>query len=199
MTNRTSASSTNSTYLKTKHKRRQTWTCQPRHQTSLNVFRWNSLHQKKRQRISKKITPYESYARRTTISTFTNSTEYYSFSEKSTLVDQPIQRPSILNAQSLLFLFGFLFFPCWWIGGYYLKKPCEEDEEQRWVTVHPSLLANGQTSSKILWLANIQSVKRQEIDELLLFYRWNRLMSLVSIGFLVLISGLFIWYFVKYN
>lgn len=177
--------------------RRQTWTCKSRHRSSLVISRWYSLHQKRRQRISKAL-PY--HTRRTTISTLT-TTSTKSYSNNVTLIEQHQQvlcfYPSIFNTQSILFLFGFLFFPFWQVGGYYLKEPNEMmDVEQTWVTVYPSLLANGKTSNKIFWLSNVQQARQ---NESMLFYRWNRLMSLVSIGLVILVIGLFIWYFIQYT
>ncbi|KAI9320433.1 hypothetical protein BX666DRAFT_1908054, partial [Dichotomocladium elegans] len=31
-----------------------------------------------------------------------------------------VRSPPVFHAQSLMFVFGFLFFPCWWIGAFYI-------------------------------------------------------------------------------
>ncbi|KAI9278694.1 hypothetical protein BDA99DRAFT_578346 [Phascolomyces articulosus] len=72
--------------------------------------------------------------------------------------------PPVFHTQSLLFLFGFIFFPCWWIGAF-CQTQQEKEEEARYqeqkqqkhstltmMPVHPSLLANGRLSSRILWI-----------------------------------------------
>ncbi|KAI9478793.1 MAG: hypothetical protein EXX96DRAFT_260437 [Benjaminiella poitrasii] len=128
----------------------------------------------------------------------------------------PICDDHIFHTQSLLFLFGFLFFPCWWVGGYFLKAEdifCEsltdnddlEKNDIYLMTVHSSLLANGKASSKVFQfpfsnssqaLGNLS--RYQSSNYRALFYKWNRIMSIVSIGLVMVIISLFLWYFVQY-
>lgn len=134
---------------------------------------------------------------------------------------------AVFHAQSILFLFGFLFFPCWWIGGYYLKAEAPNqqqptlaaiaaqgqdqsqkdillnaEEKQMMMTVHPSLLANGKTSSRSFWVppppSSTGPLTLQQ-DTKPLFHKWNRVMSLVSVGLSICIVALLIWYFVAYQ
>ncbi|KAI8069780.1 uncharacterized protein B0P05DRAFT_589238 [Gilbertella persicaria] len=124
-----------------------------------------------------------------TISTFTSTANTY------LVYTSPLSDP-VFHSQSLLFLFGFLFFPCWWIGGFYLKMepiPCVDMEQS--VIVHPSLIANGKTSSHVL--QSVVIVHANKTDSIRFFYRWNRHMSFVSIGLLMIMLGLLIWYFVQ--
>ncbi|KAI9499168.1 hypothetical protein BDB00DRAFT_221436 [Zychaea mexicana] len=77
-----------------------------------------------------------------------------------------LHHPPVFHTQSLLFLFGFLFFPCWWIGAFccYQQQPqkvnntldgcrqqqCYQQQQkqhyQTMIPVHPSLLANGRVA-----------------------------------------------------
>lgn len=184
---------------KISHYRRQTWTGQSRHRCNPNLLRWYSVRYQKHQRLSKrKSIQYYRHFRQTTMSTLTSSTDCCCYSNKVITVKND-RSPPIFHKQSLLFLFGFLFFPCWWIGGYYLDIPCKDDNEQVWTIIHPSLIANGKTSCKILWLPGGPKVKSREAYEKALFYRWNRIMSQISVGFIILITALFIWYFIMYG
>jgi hypothetical protein len=121
-----------------------------------------------------------------TISTLANTN-----SETTTLNHIDNYGNNIFHTQSLLFLFGFLFFPCWWIGGYCLKIEVRDIES---ITVHPSMLANGKTCSRMLWLSN----GKDEMNEIQLFYRWNRCMSFVSIGLMFIMTSLIIWYYISF-
>lgn len=148
-----------------KKTRPSTWTCHRRYTVSPRVSRWVSQHNQRRLTVA-------------TISTLT--------SETTILADESHHDQSIFHTQSLLFLFGFLYFPCWWIGGYYLKVDLPDLERP----IHPSLLANGKTTSRLLW--------HDISTDNLLFYHWNRCMSLVSILLLILETSLIIWYYVAY-
>ncbi|KAI7900758.1 uncharacterized protein BX663DRAFT_562815 [Cokeromyces recurvatus] len=115
--------------------------------------------------------------------------------------------PYIFHTQSLLFLFGFLFFPCWWIGGYFIKmdnshhdleKKTSHDDNS--VYVHSSLLANGKTTTKkLVWIPSSSSptshLYQSNYNDL--FYKGNRMMSIISIGLVIVILSLFLWYFLE--
>lgn len=183
-----------------KKTRPSTWTttCHRRYTISPRVSRWVSQH--KQQFRSSRLTI-------ATISSLTTSTN-----DSDTIIAIPNEHHhpyhyyyperSIFHTQSLLFLFGFLYFPCWWIGGYYLKvegTASAADLESQQQPVHPSLLANGKTTSRHLPLYHWwQPSAMQQHDDRLLFYHWNRCMSLVSIVLLIFETGLIIWYYVAY-
>ncbi|KAI9011927.1 hypothetical protein CLU79DRAFT_839210 [Phycomyces nitens] len=146
----------------------------------------------------------------------------------------------VFHAQSLLFLFGFVLFPCWWIGAFLLEN--EEEELKKLdngtntttspispihpptlLVVHPSMLANGRTASRLLWLDEpgtpdrpvvartvssttlVQSKSQysrsqqfiwrsQYLKELAMFQRWNRIMSFVSIALIATVVAMLLWY-----
>ncbi|KAG2229032.1 hypothetical protein BDF21DRAFT_430369 [Thamnidium elegans] len=173
-------------------KRPSTWTCHTkrlstRHTISPRVSKWC-------QRMSTKsindATFQFFHQRQTTISTLTTH------SEAVTPFLAP-QNNNIFHVQSILFLFGFLWFPCWWVAAYWFK--IEPDrlnrEEKQVVMIHPSLLANGKTCSKSFWVSPVQ----EKFGTVELFYRWNKVMSLVSVGLVVCIVCLVIWYYVGYH
>lgn len=192
--------------ITTKKKRPSTWhnarlsnVC---HYTiSPRVSRWCEEHNK-RQRNSVKSSNdgsfiLQQYNRQTmaTISTLTT----YTHSDGTTLNNVPLNQveTNIFHLQSTLFLLGFICFPCWWVGGYYLEISQDRInlEEKQVMAVHPSLLANGKTCSKTLWISVTHDL---ETDTMFLFHRWNRVMSLVSVGLIIFISSLLIWYYVVY-
>lgn len=194
-----------STWTTTCHRRR--YTISPR------VSRWVSQHNNQQQQIR------ASRLTMATISSLTTSTNdsdtivaIPTTSTTTTTTGHPhrpyyhnTERP-IFHTQSLLFLFGFLYFPCWWIGGYYLKVVVvvKEDVVEEEIAdlerrpVHSSLLANGKTTSRHLLYYWPPQVQNGEMDDRLLFYHWNRCMSLVSIVLLILETSLIIWYYVAY-
>lgn len=200
---------------KTNKKRRpSTWNCHStrlsniRHYTiSPRVSKWCEEHNK-RQRLSVKSSNNGSFLphpfnKRQTIATISTLTTHTN-SDTTTLNNTTVMNDHICNVeenifhiQSTLFLFGFLCFPCWWVGGYYLQ--IDQDgmnfEEKQVMTVHPSLLANGKTCSKILWIPVVHELNT---DTATLFYKWNRLMSLVSIALILFILSLLVWYYVVY-
>ena len=89
--------------------------------------------------------------------------------------------PPVFHQQSVLFLFGFLFFPCWWIGALFYKhdkiennnndadRIYQDDQGQRrnttltMVPVHPSLLANGRIGSRILYIPQLHEDEEKEL------------------------------------
>lgn len=112
------------------------------------------------------------------IFTVTGFFSHYAPSRKSFAISSSIPPPPVFHAQSLLFLFGFLFFPCWWIGAFcidYDTTSCSS-YTHRWQrattsaatatlrrpsTVHPSMIANGRASSQ-LWA----TLKNSQIQNL---------------------------------
>ncbi|KAI8390130.1 hypothetical protein BD560DRAFT_429929 [Blakeslea trispora] len=168
-------------------KRPNTWTCCMHTQASVHPWKHYSVEYQYKSSYSARQTI-------TTISTLTST---------STMTYHLYQRPEkepIIHVQSMLFLFGFLFFPCWWIGGFCLTIDptlLEEDLEKS-IMVHPSLLANGKTASRILESVAVASKpKRAEQNSVYIFYQWNRYMSMASIGILMVVVGLLIWYLVQ--
>lgn len=107
---------------------------------------------------------------------------------------------NIFHTQSTLFLFGFLWFPCWWVGGYWLKVELNRLnlEEKQQMSIHPSLLANGKMCSRILWVSNTAAEEVWEENTVELFHRWNQVMSYVSVVLILLIVSLLVWYYVAY-
>ena len=168
--------------------------------------------------------------------------------------------PPVFHQQSVLFLFGFLFFPCWWIGAIFYKheriennnndadKTYQDDQGQRrnttitMVPVHPSLLANGRIGSRLLYIPHLQDDEEKGLayyphrnsyqqlyqqeqqnvghnsitlntihrtcymnkplpripswyaQEQEMYHRWNKYMSIVSIGLIALLIAMFVWY-----
>ncbi|CDH58344.1 predicted protein [Lichtheimia corymbifera JMRC:FSU:9682] len=135
----------------------------------------------------------------------------------------------VFHTQSLLFLFGFLFFPCWWVGAFLLRKqpqqqssllPTKEGYQAQYnlISVHPSLLANGRVSSRMLWVPQQQhyssnstllrvvsttlpdipgsrmSWARRLEQEYEMFQKWNRYMSFASIVLILIIIAMLAWY-----
>ncbi|KAJ8653421.1 hypothetical protein O0I10_010967 [Lichtheimia ornata] len=134
----------------------------------------------------------------------------------------------VFHTQSLLFLFGFLFFPCWWVGAFLLRKqpqqqpsllPTKEGYQAHYnlISVHPSLLANGRISSRVLWVPQQQhyssnstlrvvstslpdipgsrtSWARRLEQEYEMFQKWNRYMSFASIVLILIIVAMLAWY-----
>ena len=165
-------------------KRPKTWTCHPKRYTvSPRVSRWVSQHNIKRQTI----------ATISTLSSHTNSEATLVHFHQAVAPGQ-----DIFHTQSLLFLFGFLFFPCWWVGGFYLKvnnvSALPELDVEKRMTMHSPLIANGRTASRILLRLPAASSDSLLMDTKQLFHVWNRLMSVVSIGLTLLMIGLLVWY-----
>ncbi|KAI7854878.1 hypothetical protein BDC45DRAFT_507140 [Circinella umbellata] len=204
------------------------------------------------------------FGREATISSATESTEA-PHSTRTTLSfvgdfasshphDNQNQIPHVFHQQSVLFLFGFLFFPCWWIGALLYKhekkrnnndnnKIYQNNQQQRNTTismipVHPSLLANGRISSRILYIPQLQEDEEKELghyphrnsyqhiyqhqqqnsitlnsirrtyytnkplpripswyeQEQEMYHRWNKYMSIVSVGLIALFIAMFVWY-----
>ncbi|KAI9351887.1 hypothetical protein BD770DRAFT_393549 [Pilaira anomala] len=137
-----------------------------------------------------------------TISTLTTQ----ACSDITTLKTRTTKRSveNIFHTQSTLFLFGFLWFPCWWVGGYWLKIEVNRLnlEERQQMSIHPSLLANGKMCSRILWVSNNTTTTAEEVceeeDTVELFHRWNQVMSYVSVVLILLIVSLLVWYYVGY-
>lgn len=186
-------------------KRPSTWnpasTANKRTNSISRVKRWQSQQRKRASRSS--ITTHSNRHTITTISTLT-------FSNKNSILHwqchqgRDTQDPShpnqhlhsVFHTQSLLFLFGFLFFPCWWIGGFYIKV-VTNDIETTTIIIHPSMIANGKTSSRLFQLpqhADIGSLSSSSFDEILFFYRWNRCMSIFSIFLVLVVISMLIWY-----
>ncbi|KAI8369164.1 hypothetical protein EDC96DRAFT_573907 [Choanephora cucurbitarum] len=164
-------------------KRPNTWTCCMHTQTSIHPWKHYSVEYNATCSARQTIT---------TISTLTSS------STMTYHLYQPPDKEPIIHAQSMLFLFGFLFFPCWWIGGFCLKvNRGTLDDLEKSVMVHPSLLANGKTASRILESVAVGRPIRTEQTSVYIFYQWNRYMSMASIGILVVVIALVIWYLVQ--
>lgn len=173
-------------------KRPSTWTCHTkrlstRHTISPRVSKW--CQERMSTKSSNDATFQFFHQRQTTISTLTTHSEAVT----------PFLAPqnNIFHVQSVLFLFGFLWFPCWWIAAYWFK--IEPDrlnrEEKQVVMIHPSLLANGKTCSKSFWVTPVQ----EKVGTVELFYRWNKVMSLASVGLVVCVVSLVVWYYVGYH
>lgn len=185
-------------------KRPNTWnTVSPTKKTPSisTVKRWKS-QQKKRASRSSTITNNRHTI--TTVSTLTFSSKnslHWQHNYQQNQQEQYVQHQhlhSVFHTQSLLFLFGFLFFPFWWIGGYYSTciRYFNTDIETTTIVIHPSMIANGKTSSKLFQLPhNFSRIKEDSsVDEILFFYKWNRYMSIFSIFLLLLVISMLIWY-----
>lgn len=188
----------------TNKKRPNTWNVvSPTKKTSSisRVKRWKS-QQKKRASRSSTITNNRHTI--TTISTLTFSNKnsihwQHTYQQHQQENYEQHQRLHIVfHTQSLLFLFGFLFFPCWWIGGYYSNctRSFNTDIEIATIIIHPSMIANGKTSSRFFQLPHNFSRMKEDssFDEILFFYKWNRYMSIFSIFLLLLVVSMLIWY-----
>jgi hypothetical protein len=159
-----------------KKNRRSTWTCQMH---VLPSPRWKSPKRTSRRQTLATISTLTSVASQT----------------PAVVYQQPIILPTF-HQQSLLFLFGFLFFPCWWVGGYVLRV-AQTDEEKQTMVVHPSLLANGKTSSRLFWLP---SPSNPQVPTYISTYcNWNRIMAKASIGLVLVVISLLIWYFIQFR
>ncbi|KAI9259308.1 hypothetical protein BY458DRAFT_517429 [Sporodiniella umbellata] len=145
--------------------------------------RTQSLLRKRRRRQSCKLPRYVRLRRSRTF-----KKPDYRRETMSTYTSDGIRAPFSdgIPTQGWLFLFGFLCFPCWWIGGYRLSKPQP-------VIVHPSVLANGHTAT--LFLSELEEDQLSISHLSVFFYRWNRYMAWVSLAYVLAIVGLFIWYF----
>lgn len=194
--------------------RPNTWSCQTRPTSAIVRWRSQCVKKKNRFRMTQSSSSIKSLLvndyvtslhqrlfRQTTItiSTVSTATELQQYLPTTILPHQ--QELSyyvhVFHSQSLLFLFGFLFFPCWWVGGYYLKleqtQKCDAIEER---VVHPSLLANGKTCCKTLPpLPCMTSVHEYYLEST--FYKWNRIMSVISIILLVIFTFLLFWHLLK--
>lgn len=117
----------------------------------------------------------------------------------------------VFHTQSLLFLFGFLFFPCWWIGGFWLapgktKKKSKHNDVLplaakspacSYRPVHSSLIANGRVFRRWLVMPLHQpsaSTIDPAVQEQETYRRWNRYMSFVSLFLLAIVIAMLIWY-----
>lgn len=196
--------------------RPNTWTCQDKRVPITAPSRWHSQYKKKKNRSrtttrsssSLKSLLVNDYVaslhqrlfRQTIITISTVSTiEPQQQSSPTTRVLGPQQPPHVhvFHTQSLLFIFGFLFFPCWWVGGFYLKlEYALEEKQDEEMAVHSSLLANGKTYCKTLPSSPYEPVIEYYLAST--FYKWNRIMSIMSILLLVFMIILLIWYFLKY-
>lgn len=205
--------------IQQKKRRPNTWACHPKRYSSYStnkIMRWSSQHYRKRTTSQSSLLPspvasiplHQQILRHTmlTISTLTSTTcsrTHCSFPKRAReeLVCGERTPDTIFHVQSLLFLFGFLFFPCWWIGGYYIKPVYLNDVEgspKGRITVHPSLLANGRTASRFFVELSAVEAANHDVTFMYSFYRWNRRMSLVSIALVMLVIGLLVWYFVQF-
>ncbi|ORY97319.1 hypothetical protein BCR43DRAFT_513744 [Syncephalastrum racemosum] len=112
----------------------------------------------------------------------------------------PGGRPNIFSRQSLLFLFGFLFFPCWWIGAFWVHStPPKDVRQSSAMAVHPSLLANGRVASRLFLLLPDEEehvIPADWYTEQQMFRRWNRYMSFASVPLLAVILSMLSWYYV---
>ncbi|KAI8144707.1 hypothetical protein BJV82DRAFT_56653 [Fennellomyces sp. T-0311] len=143
------------------------------------------------------------FGRAATISSATASTTHYSLPTTHSfigLVSYHDTHPPVFHAQSLLFLFGFLFFPCWWIGAFchYEEKPAK-DRPQTVMPVHPSLLANGRIASRILWMPQHDEEKQEKRKSLFeqeraMYRLWNKYMSFASLALVALVVAMLVWY-----
>lgn len=110
------------------------------------------------------------------------------------------ESPNIFSRQSLLFLFGFLFFPCWWIGAFCTHvTPPKNVRQSSAMAVHPSLLANGRVASRLFLLLPDEEehvVPAAWYSEQEMFRRWNRYMSFASVPLLAIILSMLSWYYV---
>lgn len=186
------------------------------------------------------ITPRICYfARPVTISSSSssNNTMHQQLSIEIPATYLPSTSPSlspipVFHTQSLLFLFGFLFFPCWWIGAFLRRQPqpplspTKEGYQAQYslISVHPSLLANGRVSSRMLWVPQYHqqqpyssnstlgqdrelrvstlpdipgsrvSWSRRLEQEYETFRKWNRYMSFASIVLILVIIAMLAWY-----
>ncbi|KAG2197055.1 hypothetical protein INT47_009771 [Mucor saturninus] len=138
------------------------------------------------------------HPKRLTVATISTLTSSNTSSSSPLPIDSFKRMTPVVNVfhlQSTLFLFGFLCFPCWWVGGYCLPAKHTAEYGQVMMAVHPSLLANGRMCSKTLWTCTDYDPEK---DTILMFYRWNRFMALVSVALVLFILSLFIWYYVAY-
>ncbi|KAI7868707.1 hypothetical protein BDF14DRAFT_1789986 [Spinellus fusiger] len=77
----------------------------------------------------------------------------------------------VFHTQSILFLFGFICFPCWWVAAFLLEVEKIKKEKQptdayttlrppNVLVVHPSMIANGRTTSRVLWMEDPKEIYR---------------------------------------
>lgn len=172
-----------------------------------------------------------SVTRSTTSSIFTVTglVSQYPHSRKSVFdaspgIASPLPSPPVFHTQSLLFLFGFLFFPCWWIGAFCIDENnattnlckyirlCKRQQHPALSappkppsTVHPSMIANGRASPQ-LWAVLRKKNQIQEQQQMLasepeswrrereLFRSWNRYLSFMSLILVAVIIAMLVWY-----
>ncbi|KAI9286694.1 hypothetical protein BC943DRAFT_359266 [Umbelopsis sp. AD052] len=101
---------------------------------------------------------------------------------------------SFWSIQTILFLFGFLVFPCWWIGAFAPSDPeilkaynvsSTHDLTHYGSTTHPSAIV---ITPIQLRRVTVKSTMKQNFQQL------NRVMTAVSIVVGLLVAGLLIWY-----
>ncbi|KAI9305966.1 hypothetical protein BJ944DRAFT_264309 [Cunninghamella echinulata] len=88
------------------------------------------------------------------------------------------------HTQSLLFLFGFLFFPCWWIGWYLGSKYRHHHNNQ--VYQYPPQYEN----NVHMWSSD------SFYNEIQCYSKFNRILSIVSFFLILFIIALIVWYYV---
>lgn len=194
------------TYLMTYNnkKRPNTWNAVSPTKKTPSISRVKRSKSQQKKRASRSSTITNNRHTITTISTLTFSSKNSLHWQHNYQQNQQEQYEkhqhlhSVFHTQSLLFLFGFLFFPFWWIGGYYSTciRSFNTDIETTTIIIHPSMIANGKTSSKLFQLPHNFSRMKEDssIDEILFFYKWNRYMSIFSIFLLLLVISMLIWY-----
>ncbi|KAI8994852.1 hypothetical protein BDB01DRAFT_872346 [Pilobolus umbonatus] len=201
--------------------KRSTWNCRRNsrrtsgvssRRSSRRVVSWKPHPQSKKKRVSSisKKSSISVNIRRTiaTISSLTSSLSQNDIDHlirfhKITAFEN--HQIIVFHTQSILFVFGFLFFPCWWIGGFCMHPVIEHDIEKlkdksTLMVVHPSLLANSRTSSRLICLMdNEHYIQNAHYHSILSFHRWNRIMTFVSFGLIVIFIVLIVWYYVQYK
>ncbi|KAI8374383.1 uncharacterized protein BYT42DRAFT_402389 [Radiomyces spectabilis] len=73
-----------------------------------------------------------------TISSLSNTTRPSSLSSAKYPLPPTSTHVPVFHTQSMLFLFGFLFFPCWWIGAFLIKEEKDEEDDKMSHTHDPS-------------------------------------------------------------
>ncbi|CAO3638398.1 unnamed protein product [Cunninghamella blakesleeana] len=122
---------------------------------------------------------------------FTNRTQS-SISILPSIHKKPIPT---FHTQSILFLFGFLFCPCWWLGWYLGSKKYKFNNQ---IHPPPSTSSSSSPSNHHLYDESYFHLwsSTSYYHEIQCYSKFNRMLSIVSFFLIFIIIALFVWYYI---
>jgi hypothetical protein len=125
--------------------------------------------------------------------------------EKGFIYNPTISEDRFWNSQTFLFLFGFIAFPCWWIGAFksatsrklkmYNAKPSNEGVQlDRRALPRP---AQRSPSPIVISVYQPRSGSKQTAKQI--FQQLNRVMAIMSVVGGIIVCALLIWYELGYS